>query len=114
MVTLIDNSQKFVERFDSLSEKARYLLSSQILADANKHAREDTGELIRSSQRASDLPKGQLVWDTDYARKVYFYGTPSHDKNPDAELMWVTVARDRYSKDWMVVFENLARKEILK
>ena len=112
-VTLTDNADKFEKRFDQLSDKSRYELASQILDDSNKHARRDTGEMILSSQRASDLPKGVLVWDTPYAKKVYFTGTPSHDANPDAELMWVQVARDRYGKDWLVVFENLAKKEVL-
>ena len=113
MVELTSNVEKFQKRFTELEEKARYLLSSQVLADSNKHARMDTGEMIMSSLRASDLPKGELVWDTPYAKRVYFTGTPSTDRNPDAELMWVHVARDRYSKDWLVVFQNLAKKEVL-
>ena len=114
MVQLESNAKEFVERFEKLAEKARHLLSSQVLADSNKHARMDTGEMIFSSQRASDLPKGLLVWDTPYAKRVYFTGTPSTDRNPDAELMWVHVARDRYSKDWLAMFEQLAKNEVLK
>lgn len=114
MVQLESNTKEFVERFEKLAEKARYLLSSQVLADSNKHARMDTGEMIFSSQRASDLPKGLLVWDTPYAKRVYFTGTPSTDRNPDAELMWVHVARDRYSKDWLAMFEQLAKNEVLR
>lgn len=114
MVQLESKAKEFVERFEKLAEKARYLLSSQVLADSNKHARMDTGEMIFSSQRASDLPKGLLVWDTPYAKRVYFTGTPSTDRNPDAELMWVHVARDRYGKDWLAMFEHLARNEVIK
>lgn len=114
MVQLESNTKEFVERFEKLAEKARYLLSSQVLADSNKHARMDTGEMIFSSQRASDLTKGLLVWDTPYAKRVYFTGTPSTDRNPDAELMWVHVARDRYSKDWLAMFEQLAKNEVLR
>ena len=114
MVQLESNTKEFVKRFEELAVKARYLLSSQVLADSNKHARMDTGEMIFSSQRASDLPKGLLVWDTPYAKRVYFTGTPSTDRNPDAELMWVHVARDRYSKDWLAMFEQLAKNEVLR
>lgn len=113
MVELTYNANEFAKRFNELKEKGRYLLSSQILADSNKHARMDTGEMIMSSLRASDLPKGELVWDTPYAKRVYFTGTPSTDRNPDAELMWVQVARDRYHMDWLALFQNLAKKEIL-
>lgn len=114
MVTLTDNAEKYAKRFDSLSDKARYLLSSQILADSNKHVRMDKGTLRDSSIEHSNLPKGELVWNTPYAKRVYFTGTPSTDKNPDAELMWVQVAVDRYGKDWVKIFTNLAKQEILR
>lgn len=113
MVELQDSTDKYIKRLGELEKKARYLLSSQILADANKHVRMDTGELRNSSLRSSDMNKGLLVWNTVYAKRVYFTGTPSTDRNPDAELMWVHVARDRYGKDWETLFANLAKKEIL-
>lgn len=113
MVELTDNVEKFQKKFTELSDKARYLLSTHILADANKHVRAHSWELKRSSERASVPAKGELVWNTPYAKRVYYTGTPSHDENPDAELMWVHVARDRYGKDWLVIFENLAKKEML-
>ena len=113
-VELTDNIGKFIGRFDELSDKARYQLTEQILADSNKHARRDSGTMILSSIDKTDRTNGVIVWDTPYAKRVYFTGTPSTDKNPDAELMWVQVARDRYSKDWMVIFKNLAEKEILR
>ena len=112
MVQLTSNADKIVKKFEELSEKGRYLLSSQILADSNKYARMDEGTLINSSLQKSNLQKGELVWDTVYAKRVYFTGTPSRDKNPYAELMWVHVARDRHGKDWVAIFANLAKKEI--
>ena len=113
MVELTSNVEKFQKRFGELSDKARYQLSTQILADANKHVRADKWKLRDSSLEYSVPEKGELVWNKPYAKRVYFTGTPSHDENPDAELMWVHVARDRYSRDWLVVFHNLAKKEIL-
>lgn len=114
MVQLESNVKEFVERFEKLAEKARYLLSSQILADSNKHVRAHRWHLRDSSEAKSDPANGLLVWDTPYAKRVYFTGTPSHDENPDAELMWVHVARDRYSKDWLAMFEQLAKNEVLR
>lgn len=113
-VEFTSDAKKFCGRFDTLNEKARYLLSSQILADANKHAKEDTGTLKSSSLESSVLKDGLLIWNTVYAKRAYYTGVPSTDKNPDAELRWVEVARDRYGKDWIAIFTNLARKEILK
>ena len=112
MVALTSNADKIVKKFGELSERGTYLLSSQILADSNRYARMDEGTMILSSLEKSNLQKGELVWDTAYAKRVYFTGTPSHDKNPSAELMWVHVARDRHGKDWVAIFTNLAKKEI--
>lgn len=113
-VELTSNVKEYEKRFDELAEKAKYLLSSQILGDSNRYVRADKWNL-RDSSIAKSVPKdGLLVWDTPYAKRVYYTGTPSHDENPYAELMWVHVARERHSKDWIMLFENLARKEILK
>ena len=48
------------------------LICEEILADCNKFVKEDQGTLRKSSQWASDLPHGQLVWDTAYAKRQYW------------------------------------------
>ena len=78
-------------------------VAEQALADCNYFARRDQGQLIQSSETASDLKNGNLVWDTPYAKKVYYTGTPSHDENPNASLMWCQKAYDTYGKDWNTI-----------
>ena len=112
MVELKSNADKYAKRFDTLSEKGRYQLAKQILDDSNRHVRMDQGTLRDSAISHSDPARGELVWNTVYAKRVYFTGTPSTDRNPEAQLMWVHYARDRYGKDWVTLFENLAKKEI--
>lgn len=113
MVQFTSNAPKIAKKFEGLSEKGRYLLSSQILADSNRYVRADRWTLRDSSYEKSEPAKGLLIWDTVYAKRVYFTGTPSHDQNPYAELMWVHVARDRHGEDWVTIFANLAKKEIM-
>lgn len=109
---VVNNVPDIIEDFAKLSDKARYLLSNQILEDSNKHARKQDGNLILSSKRFSNLDKGELVWNTPYAKRVYYTGTPDTTKghNPDAQLMWVHFARDRYKEDWLVIFRNVYEK----
>lgn len=109
-IQLVNNVPNITKDFEDLSKKARFVLSSQILADANRHARMDTGMLIMSSQRASNLQKGELVWDTPYAKRVYYTGTPSTDVNPDAQLMWLHFARDRYKDNWRIIYRKVYEK----
>ena len=51
-------------------------VSEQALSDCNYFAKRDQGTLIESSQTASDVENGQLVWDTPYARRQYYTGAP--------------------------------------
>lgn len=78
-------------------------VAEQALADCNYFARRDQGTMIESSETASDLEKGELVWDTAYAKKAYYTGTPSKDVNPNASLMWCEKARDTYGQDWQEI-----------
>lgn len=92
---------------DRFQSKVIPVLSEQVLKDSNFYARMDTGAMIDSSQTASDFDAGKLVWDTPYARKVYYTGSPSKDRNPNASLMWAHKAKDAKNKDW----QKLAQKE---
>lgn len=75
-------------------------VAEQALADCNYFARRDQGTMIQSSQTASNFNAGQLIWDTVYAKKVYYTGTPSTDVNPNASLMWCEKAKNQDLKDW--------------
>jgi hypothetical protein len=81
-----------VAKISGINKASIPIIANEALKDANFYAREDTGELIRSSIRASDPDKGLLVWDTPYAKKMYYVGTPHTGKNPQASLMWAMKA----------------------
>ncbi|NCB06473.1 MAG: hypothetical protein EOM69_13250, partial [Clostridia bacterium] len=68
-------------------------VAAQVLNDCNRYARDDTGALIQSSRAASSLATGKLVWNTPYARRVYYTGTPSHTRNAAASLRWCEKAK---------------------
>ena len=101
MIKLQNRAEEFAEKLGKVSLQARFEVSQQILNDSNIFVREDTGELRRSSVRGSDLPRGIIGWDEPYAKRVYFTGRPSTDRNPNASLQWVEVARSRYWADWV-------------
>lgn len=85
-------------------------VAEQALSDCNYYARKDQGTLIQSSETASDLSKGELVWDTPYAKRVYYTGTPNQDVNPNASLMWCEKAHDHFGQDW----DKIAQKAFAK
>lgn len=94
------NKTRIAARIQSGIDEMVPAVAEQALADCNHFARRDQGTLIQSSQTASDLEKGELVWNTPYARRVYYTGTPSKDANPNASLMWCQKAEKAYGKDW--------------
>ncbi len=63
-----------------------------------------------SSAKGSDPENGKAVWDTPYAKRVYYTGTPSKDKNPDASLMWAQKGVDTYKKELDAVAQNAFEK----
>lgn len=80
----------------------RYLpqLTILIRENSNRYVRVDRGDLRGSSYSASDLARGRIVWNTLYAKKVYYEGTPSKDANPNASLLWCEVAKQRHANEW--------------
>lgn len=77
------------------------LLSSEILGDCNKYAKEDTGMLIASSYVHSELDKGKLIWQTPYARRQYWeIQTANKYPNPNASWKWCEVAKVRHKSQW--------------
>lgn len=85
-------------------------VAEQALADCNYFARRDQGTMIESSETASNLKKGNLVWDTSYAKKAYYTGTPSKDNNPNASLMWCEKAQAEFGEDWNKIAQKIFSK----
>lgn len=75
-------------------------LSETILADTNELVRVDTGALRDSSYTASALHEGDIIWNTPYAKRVYYTGSPSRAQNPRATTLWCEAAKREYLKDW--------------
>ena len=66
---------------------------------------------MRDSALISSRPEdGLAVWDTPYAKKVYFTGEPSKDVNPNASLMWAQKGVDTHRKELQIVAQNAFTK----
>ena len=84
--------------------------AEQALSHCNYFAKRDQGTLIESSQTASDIENGLLVWNTPYARRQYYTGAPSLEQNPNASILWCEEAHDHFGQDW----EKIAQKAFAK
>lgn len=93
-------------------DKGIAIISSMALDDANHYAREDSGELIRSSLRASQPENGRLVWDTPYAKRMYYVGHPVKDVNPNASLMWAHKGASANKDKYLRMLKKLREERI--
>lgn len=85
---------KCVARFWEIAPQ----LGEVIRADCNVYCREQTGRLIRSSRVT---PGGRrITWNTAYAKRVYYTGTPRHNVNPNASLRWCEKAKIANAQKW--------------
>lgn len=107
MVEVTLDKNAILLRVKKMRGQATEIISNELLKDSNYYAREDTGELIRSSLRASRLKEGLLIWDTPYAKKMYYVGTPSRDKNPNASLLWAQKAADMNREKYQRMLDKL-------
>ncbi|MBT2688261.1 minor capsid protein [Bacillus sp. ISL-47] len=91
------------QQVEAAADAGQRQLDQEVLKGSNYFIPKDTGELERSSLRASQIGKGKLIWDTPYARKLYYnpqYNF-SKDVNPNAQGLWFEAAKARFLSDWI-------------
>lgn len=81
-------------------------VTEAVIQYGNIFVREDQGTLKNSALISSRPQEGKAVWDTPYAKKVYYTGAPSTDVNPDASLMWVEKGVNTYKKELDQIAQN--------
>lgn len=99
-------------RVEAANKEATPIITNEFIKDSNYYCREDTGELERSAIRASRPEEGLAIWDTPYAKKMYYTGTPSRDRNPNASLMWGHKAARKNKAKYARMAQAIANKKV--
>ena len=81
------------------------VVAEQILTDCNTYVRMQTGNLAASGH--TEAGGKRIVWNTGYAKRVYYTGTPQKNVNPNASLRWCEKAKRNHSKDWAAMASRL-------
>jgi Minor capsid protein len=95
--------QSFKGKQQGAKDAAQMQLDQDILKSSNYFIPSDTLELMRSSLRFSEIGSGLLIWNTPYARRLYYnpqYNF-SKDVNPNARGMWFEEAKAMDKADWI-------------
>ncbi|GER73436.1 minor capsid protein [Bacillus coagulans] len=96
------------KKIDKAIAYGLYVTSEQVRKDCNYYIPKDQGTLERSSFQASDLQRGEIVWDTPYARRLYYHPEYnfSKDKNPHARGLWFEEAKATRGSQWRTVAQE--------
>ena len=85
-------------------------VTESVIEYGNVFVPEDQGTLKDSALIASRPQDGLAIWDTPYAKRRYYTGTPSKDKN----LQWVEKGVNTYKKELDQVAQNAFSKGMSK
>ena len=85
-------------------------VTEAVIEYGNIFVREDQGTLKDSALIASRPKEGLAIWDTPYAKQVYYTGTPSTDVNPDASLMWAEKGVKTHKQELDQIAQNAFAK----
>ena len=106
--------KKIVPTVKKAVKKGQVAFDEQVLKDSNNYAPMDTGNLINSSLTASKIGEGRLIWDTPYAKRLYYnpqYNF-SKDKNPQAGGLWYERAKAQHLNEWQKVAEEAIKRNL--
>lgn len=87
-------------KLDAAVNRAFFAAREQILNDCNEYVRVDQGTTRDTAYTEVSNNTLTLVWDTPYAKRIYYTGKPSKNINRKASLRWAAVAALKYKKNW--------------
>lgn len=96
------------------TQAMRIAVTESVVTYGNIYCREDQGHLMDSALIASQPEQGLAIWDMVYAKNMYYTGTPSKDKNPQASLMWADKGVKTHKKELDKVAQNAFAKGLGK
>lgn len=103
--------QKLVRKYQNRAKVAQIVLDESVMKDTDEFVRFRSGVLARSAQTASRIGQGAIIYDTPYARKVY-YDTHSHvtrDVHPKATPKWFEASKQKNIKSWTKAVDKILK-----
>ena len=102
---------KLLAKYRSRAKTAQIVLDESVLKDTDAYVRYRTGVLARSARTASRIGQGAIIYDTPYAKKVYYdeSGYVTKDVHPLATSKWFEESKKKNEKKWMSAVERILK-----
>lgn len=111
-VTFNPNVPNIKAKIEAGEQAMVIAVTEAVIQYGNDYVKVDQGTLRDSALTASKPKDGLAIWDTDYAKRQYYTGTPSKDVNPQASLMWAHKGVKTHKKDLDKIAQNAFDKGI--
>lgn len=114
-IKITRNMPQIRAKIEAGTELATIAVTEAVVEYGNIFVREDQGTLKDSALIKSRPREGLAIWDPpgNYAKKVYYTGQPSKDKNPQASLMWAEKGVKTYKKELDQIAQNAFTKGMM-
>ena len=100
---------KLKPNLDKRVKKMQLILDTQVIKDSNFYAPQMDGALQNSVLIASQIGSGAIMWDTPYARRLYY--NPQYnfstDRNPNAQGLWFEAAKAERISEWVAIMKKV-------
>ncbi|MEG2369205.1 MAG: minor capsid protein [Raoultibacter sp.] len=92
---------------DANMKKKQETFAQRVAFDMRKYVPEDEGTLRDSEPISSDYGKGNLIWNTPYAKNVLNADSVLKVKNPNAQPQWPEYAKSKHMDSWKQYADKL-------
>ena len=96
------NETAILQRLKANSHMAQAWLDKRVVQDCEPFVPMDTGMLAASARESSTFGSGMIVYNTPYARRLYYGETFSfsRDRHPKATHHWFEKAKSIFLESW--------------
>lgn len=108
----VDASFDELKVFGRLSgniDYAQKVLDNEVLKDCDEYVPFNTGNLRDSGIRGTRIGSGVVMYNTPYARRVYYGKGARTDKHPKATPQWFEKAKAVHKEKWLELVRKAAQ-----
>lgn len=109
-IKITRDKTRIAQKIAAGTQAMKIAVTEAVIEYGNIYVPKDQGILESSALIASRPKDGLAIWDTPYAKKRYFTGTPSKDVNPNASTMWAEKGVDTHKKELDQIAQNAFAK----
>ena len=100
-ITVDFDSSNIKKRLENSLAAAQIWLDRAVLNDSEPYIPSSSGELIRSARAASKIGSGEIIYNTPYARAVYYGYHNKSQTHPLATRLWFETAKAVNGGRWI-------------